>query len=114
MSNSHQYYDKYKRNQESRGFYKSKAWEKCRQLALTRDNYLCQDCFKKNIITAAEMVHHIEELADHPDKALDLDNLESLCHPCHNRRHPDRAKKKEKPVSKKIKVIKSKANPEVT
>ncbi|RSD21067.1 HNH endonuclease [Mesobacillus subterraneus] len=111
---SHYAYDKHKRNRESRAFYKSTAWEKCRQLALTRDNYLCQDCFNKNIITSAEMVHHIEALADHPEKALDLDNLVSLCHPCHNKRHPDRAKKNVKRISNKIRVIKSKPNPEVT
>jgi len=49
--NNNQYYDKYKRNEESRSFYKSKAWEKVRELALQRDDYLCQDCFDKETIT---------------------------------------------------------------
>lgn len=104
--NSHQYYDKYKRDQESRSFYKSKAWEKCRQYVLARDNHLCQYCLKKGKLTPADMVHHIEELKDNPNKALDADNLISLCHPCHNKEHPEKGKKKDRPISKKIKVIK--------
>lgn len=51
------------------------------------------------------MVHHIVELLDDWDKALDMDNLESLCNPCHNKHHGYRGKSKQK-VSSKIKVIK--------
>jgi len=104
--NSHQYYDKYKRDQEARSFYKSKAWEKCRQYVLVRDNYLCQYCLEKGKLTPADMVHHIEELKDNPEKALDPDNLISLCNTCHNKEHPEKGKKKEKPISQKIKVVK--------
>jgi 5-methylcytosine-specific restriction protein A len=111
--NNHQYYDKYKRDQTSKAFYNSKAWEKCRLLILQRDNHLCQECLKQNKITPADMVHHIKELRDHPELALDEDNLESLCNTCHNKEHPDRRNKKIKKVSSKIKVIKFKANEEI-
>ncbi|MBS4188641.1 HNH endonuclease [Bacillus sp. FJAT-49705] len=111
--NNQQYYDKYQRDQESKAFYISKAWLQCRELALIRDNYLCQKCLKQNKITSADMVHHIKELKDHPELSLDLDNLESLCHPCHNREHPEKGSKPQKKISKKIKVIKAKSNPEI-
>ncbi|MFS3940955.1 HNH endonuclease [Bacillus subtilis] len=81
------YYDKYKRNQASRKFYLSKAWVKCRALVLQRDSYMCQDCYKDKKLTQADMVHHIEEYADNPDRGLDMDNLVSLCNSCHNKRH---------------------------
>lgn len=111
--NSNQYYDKHKRNQEARSFYKSKAWEKCRTVVLMRDNYLCQHCLKQGKITPADMVHHIEELLEHPEKALDEDNLVSLCHPCHNKEHPEKGQTKKKPKrSSKVRVIESKANEE--
>lgn len=112
MSNQ-RHYDKYKRDKESRVFYKSNAWEKCREVVLKRDDYLCQDCLKKGKLTPADMVHHIEELKDNPDRALDIDNLESLCNPCHNKHH-SRHKPKEKAHSNKIKVVKARKNPEVT
>ncbi|WP_416729210.1 HNH endonuclease [Fictibacillus sp. JL2B1089] len=114
--NQNQFYDKYKRDRESRRFYKSKAWKKCRKLVLIRDNHLCQNCFKKGKLTAADMVHHIEELKDKPELALNEDNLISLCNTCHNKEHPDKAykgKHKKKP-KRKIRVIESNANDEVT
>jgi 5-methylcytosine-specific restriction enzyme A len=85
--NNNQYYDKYKRDKKSREFYTSTAWKKCRLLVLSRDNHLCQDCLKEKRLTAADMVHHIVEYRDNPSKGLELDNLISLCNPCHNTRH---------------------------
>ena len=109
--NTDQYYDKYKRNKERKAFYQSAAWEKCRRLALERDSYLCQDCLKQNILTPADMVHHIRELKDCPQLSLTLSNLVSLCNACHNKKHI-RTGRKEKIYSTKIKVLKSKANEE--
>ena len=109
--NTDQYYDKYKRNKERKAFYQSAAWDKCRRLALERDSYLCQNCLKQNILTPADMVHHIKELKDYPHLSLTLSNLVSLCNGCHNKKHI-RTGRKEKIYSTKIKVIKSKANEE--
>src|SRR5690625_1690206 len=81
------YYDKYKRDQKARAFYKSVAWQKARELALVRDSYMCQRCLRNKRVTKANVVHHIKELRDYPDLALELDNLESLCHSCHTRHH---------------------------
>lgn len=110
-----QQYDKSKRNKKARAFYKSAAWQKCRQVVLERDNFLCQKCLKRKQITPADMVHHIVELLDDWNKALDLNNLESLCNSCHNKEHPERGKRrvKQKKRNNKIKVVKSKANKEI-
>lgn len=53
------------------------------------------------------MVHHIIPLLDDWSKGLDMDNLESLCHACHNKEHGN-----VKQVSKKIKVYEEKTNRE--
>jgi 5-methylcytosine-specific restriction enzyme A len=61
------------------------------------------------------MVHHIEELSDKPELALNEDNLISLCNSCHNKEHPEKRKGSKKQKSKsKVNVIASKANEEVT
>lgn len=77
-------------------FYLSRAWRKVRQKRLEMDCYLCQDCLKeweatgRGTVHPATMVHHIDPLELCPEKALDLDNLISLCDACHNKRHPEK------------------------
>ena len=65
-------------------FYRSRAWQTARQQALRRDGYTCCMCGGH-----AEEVHHIIELTpgniNNPMIALNLDNLQSLCHNCHTR-----------------------------
>ncbi|WP_460578426.1 HNH endonuclease [Gracilibacillus alcaliphilus] len=77
-------YNQYKRNQKANSFYHSTEWTRVRKLALIRDNYLCQRCLKQKKLTKAQVVHHKVELLVDWSKRLDLDNLESLCHRCHN------------------------------
>jgi 5-methylcytosine-specific restriction endonuclease McrA len=112
--NRHQYYEKYKRNLEVKAFYKSKAWENCRAIVLIRDNYLCQECLRKDKITAANIVHHIKHYEDHPELALDIDNLETICAACHNKEHPEKGKGKQDQQKRRMTVVKSKANSEET
>lgn len=65
-------------------FYKSSAWVKKRKQALRRDEYLCQRCKNEfGLITIAEEVHHIVPTKVDWSKRLVLDNLMSLCKPCH-------------------------------
>lgn len=77
-------------------FYKTPAWRRARRQALERDLYLCVECmgaYRRREISApksATVVHHIKPLAGHPEMALDLDNLESLCDACHNKKHPEK------------------------
>lgn len=75
-------------------FYKSKAWQACRDAAIRRDKYLCVDCLKRGAHTPAEEVHHIKPITpaniSDPEITLSLDNLVSLCRGCHKARHGDR------------------------
>lgn len=85
---SQQRYDRFSRNQESRNFYNSVAWHKAKRQRLQMDNYLCQRCFEhKGKIVAADVVHHIKPLREYPALSLNLSNLVSLCHKCHNEIH---------------------------
>lgn len=63
-------------------FYRSMLWRQTRECALRRDMFTCRDCGGR-----ATEVHHIIELTpnniDEPTIALGLNNLMSLCGPCH-------------------------------
>jgi 5-methylcytosine-specific restriction protein A len=69
-------------------FYQNfELWHTKRKLAFERDDYLCQHCLKKGLMTPAVDVHHIIDIKDQPtlQSALDLDNLVSLCKQCHGK-----------------------------
>ena len=78
-------------------FYKSKAWQHCRESAMKRDVYLCQDCLKLGRYTPAEEVHHIVPLTPanvcDASISLNLDNLVSICRECHKVRHGARQRR---------------------
>lgn len=100
-------------DKEAKSFYNSSAWKTKRILILNRDHWECQDCVSRiksgkelrgndRRINRAVDVHHIKELKEHPELALEDDNLISLCVPCHNIRHgrePKKFKRKKKLVS---------------
>ena len=76
-------------------FYKSKEWRALREIAMRRDNYECQHCRKKGLVTTKETlkrmgkrakmdVNHKLPVKTHPHLALELANLEYLCIDCHN------------------------------
>lgn len=70
--------------------YKGARWRKTRKAKL-RLNPFCERCFYKGIYTPAFIVHHKEYINDKnyidDDVFFNLDNLESLCLPCHNKEH---------------------------
>lgn len=72
-------------------FYNSPQWRAKRQRILERDHFECQWCKEEGRVTVVDAalleVDHIQELADHPELALDDDNLRTLCKDCHNKRH---------------------------
>lgn len=80
------------RGQEARQlgnrFYASAAWRKLRA-AFLAEHPLCADCERRGRTTAAAHVHHVKPRKERPDLALDSDNLESLCQPCHNAKGRD-------------------------
>ena len=79
-------YDRTRRDTESKRFYNSAVWRKTRALKLAQDP-LCEVCRQAKRLIPASHVHHKVELRDDRDLGLDLDNLQSLCHPCHSRHH---------------------------
>jgi 5-methylcytosine-specific restriction endonuclease McrA len=70
----------------SKRFYNSIVWQHARTLQLHR-HPLCHDCLAEGRTTRATTVHHVAELTDAPDLALDPSNHRSLCHACHSRLH---------------------------
>lgn len=56
-------------------------------MVLKRDSYMCQPCLRAGRHRIATTVHHKVEVQDDPDKALSMENLESVCDSCHNRAH---------------------------
>lgn len=58
-------------------------WRRTRALKLA-EQPLCEDCHEKGMTTAATEVDHVVALS--AGGAHDLDNLRSLCKPCHSRK----------------------------
>jgi len=101
------YYDKYNRNKEAKAFYNSKAWRELRPEILRRDNHTCQACWAKGKYTMGNIVHHKIELMDDPTLGLVEDNLETVCHDCHEEKHPNRFKKDKPKKKRSLKVYKA-------
>lgn len=106
---------RYKTNNDT--FYKSKEWRILRAEALERDDFLCQECKKKGIVTPATTVHHIRPLRVDQSRALQLSNLETVCPACHNKLHRERSqtfKKKNANIKaqKSKNIVVFKENPE--
>lgn len=97
---------------ESDPFYHSAKWKSLRRAALDRDGGMCCDCmdlFRAGLMKKprrATMVHHVKSREEYPELALDLSNLRSLCDTCHNRRHPEKGRRAEKPACGRMRVIK--------
>lgn len=68
-------------------FYKTKRWEKKREIILKRDEYGCKECSRYGNTIPATTVHHIYPLETHPEFRLTNENLVSLCNNCHERMH---------------------------
>jgi 5-methylcytosine-specific restriction enzyme A len=70
-------FDKGRRNANST-FYQSAAWRKLRGMFI-RTNPVCIVCGRTGAV-----VDHIVRVNDNPDLALAWDNLQTMCHACHN------------------------------
>ena len=75
-------YDKTRDETPGRQFLHSRQWRRIRERKLGNDP-LCQKCQENGIITAAFLVHHINEneLDNDPNNHL------SLCNACHEAEH---------------------------
>ena len=80
------YYDVFTRDSKRDKFYHSRPWRdlRVRKLKLNR---LCEVCESELRLQAAKHVHHLEPIDTEEGwrRRLKLDNLQSLCVPCHNR-----------------------------
>ena len=78
-------YNRYKRDEASKRFYNSKAWRRLAALQIKREP-LCAECLKAGRITPAAIADHIRPVREGGQK-YDIDNLQSLCRACHNKKH---------------------------
>lgn len=72
----HRAYDREHRNKESASFYHSKAWKELTKLCKLKANGLdLYELETNNKVVKGTLSHHIEELQDNRDRALDISNL---------------------------------------
>ncbi len=57
--------------------------KRLRRAALERDGWRCRDCGQLAVLE----VHHVRPVRERPDLAYSLDNVRTLCRPCHLRFH---------------------------
>jgi 5-methylcytosine-specific restriction protein A len=74
-------YERTPERQADKDFYSSRAWRITRDYKL-RLNPLCEEPECREVATH---VHHLEPRKKRPDLAFEVDNLQALCQPCHNR-----------------------------
>lgn len=79
------------RTEEATRFYKTKAWQKCRDAFARSKGGLCERCLKRGLYVPGEIVHHKIHLGPdnvyNPEILLSWDNLELLCRKCHGEEH---------------------------
>ncbi len=67
--------------------YKSRFWRALRQAALERDHYMCQECKRNGIIREIKGKRYADHIVNRNQGGKDeLDNIQILCGPCHNRK----------------------------
>ena len=78
-------------------FYKSKAWQACRNSYMEKVGGLCEDCLARGIYTPAKIIHHRVELTPEnitdPTITLSWSNLKAVCRECHAAEHGARVKR---------------------
>jgi len=62
-----------------------RAWQQLRAHTLATHPW-CADCDQAGIVTESTEVHHLQPIAEAPNRRLDPSNLMALCKSCHSRR----------------------------
>lgn len=70
---------------KAKSLYATKQWQDIRRLVL-RSSPLCVVCKKAGRFVAAEHVDHIKPHKGDEATFFDVENLQSLCKPCHSRK----------------------------
>lgn len=72
-------------------FYKSRAWQECRDGYARSKGGLCELCLSRGLYRAGKVVHHIRHLTPDnigdPAVSLAWNNLMLLCQDCHAEVH---------------------------
>lgn len=68
---------------ERQRLYASGAWKGVQRAVYARDGYRCVRCGAAKAGPRTLHAHHIEPWAGNPSRRLALDNLVTLCRPCH-------------------------------
>lgn len=81
-------------------FYRSIAWQQCRNAYVKSKGGLCERCLSLGMYTPGAEVHHKvrltpENISD-PDVALNWDNMELLCKACHDAEHKSKARRSQR------------------
>lgn len=75
----------------AKSFYRSKAWQHCRDGYAKAAGGLCEECLRRGIYQPGEIVHHRQPITpeniDDPTVTLSWDNLELVCRDCHAELH---------------------------
>ncbi|WP_370302489.1 HNH endonuclease [Pseudooceanicola sp.] len=78
--------------------YRDQRWPAYRLMAKRRDSFMCVKCGSRYRLE----VDHIEPVRDAPEKAFDMDNLQTLCGRCHGAKtrleagHPELSPERQK------------------
>ena len=78
-------------------FYKSTAWQNCRNSFAKSKQGLCERCLARGELKPGEIVHHKIHLTPFnigdPNITLDWNNLELVCRDCHAEEHQKRSRR---------------------
>ena len=78
---------------DGKNIYHTYKWKKLRQ-SYAEKNPLCEHCLRYDILTPVNVVDHVVEIED-GGEPYDYNNLQSLCHSCHNRKTTQERKKRD-------------------
>ena len=81
-----QSYDKDRRNKEFDKFYHSADWKKMRNFVMLEHGGLCCQCARIDMTVPADVVDHIIPIEVDWNARLKRENLQPLCHHCHNKK----------------------------
>lgn len=71
-----------KKDRDHQKIYHSPRWRRTSK-QYRKENPICKHCKDKGFVTPADVVDHIVPIQE-GGEIFDLENFQSLCHPCHN------------------------------